>query len=111
VLACVTHVDYSVTHMKDDHLTLRLPKDLARALARWARDRGLPKSHVVREAVAYYVASGRGAFILPDRPVTAAELAARWATLPRLDPEEAGRFGADVAAARGRLPRVRSRWG
>ncbi|MEK7668294.1 MAG: CopG family transcriptional regulator, partial [Gemmatimonadota bacterium] len=37
--------------MKDSHLTLRLPADLARALARWARSRRVPKSQLVREAV------------------------------------------------------------
>ena len=43
--------------MKEDQLTLRLPKDLARLLARRARERRLPKSQVVREAIQAYLAS------------------------------------------------------
>jgi predicted DNA-binding protein len=43
--------------MKEDQLTLRLPRDLARLLARRARERGLPKSQVVREAIQVYLAS------------------------------------------------------
>lgn len=42
--------------MKEDQLTLRLPRELARLLARRARDRGLPKSQVVREAIQAYLA-------------------------------------------------------
>jgi predicted DNA-binding protein len=41
--------------MKEDQLTLRLPRDLARLLARRARERGLPKSQVVREAIQAYL--------------------------------------------------------
>lgn len=42
--------------MKDDQLTLRLPRSLARALARRARERGIPKSQLVREALQTYLA-------------------------------------------------------
>lgn len=95
--------------MKGDHLTLRLPRELARAVARWARDRGLPKSYVVREAVARYLG------ISPDEPatvrtVTAAELAARWPGLPRLAPDEARDLEADVSAARRTLPPPPDPW-
>jgi hypothetical protein len=41
----------------DDQLTLRLPRDLARALSRRARELGVPKSQLVREALAHYVAT------------------------------------------------------
>ncbi len=95
--------------MKDSHLTLRIPADLARALARFARSRGVPKSQVAREAVArYLVPSGPR----PERPVgvSAAALAERWKTLPRLTPEEARDFEAELAAARAALPPVRARW-
>lgn len=44
--------------MKDEQLTLRLPRDLARQLARRARELGAPKSQVVREAIQAYLASG-----------------------------------------------------
>lgn len=44
--------------MKDDQVTLRLPGELARALARRARERGVPKSQLVREAIQTYLAEG-----------------------------------------------------
>jgi metal-responsive CopG/Arc/MetJ family transcriptional regulator len=40
----------------DSQITLRLPKDLARAIARRAKARGAPKSQLVREAVSKYLA-------------------------------------------------------
>lgn len=82
-------------------MTLRLPPGLARSLERWAGERGLTKSHVVREAVARYLGArtpGTG------RELTAAELALRWTTLPRIAPEEAAAFADDLAAARDELP-------
>jgi predicted transcriptional regulator len=97
--------------MKDDHLTLRLPRELARALARWARARGVPKSQLAREAVARYLAPVEGAPAAPARLVTAAELGARWALLPRLTPEEATDLASDVEAARRSLPDVAAPWG
>jgi hypothetical protein len=39
-----------------EQLTLRLPRDLERTLARRARERGVPKSQVVREALQAYLA-------------------------------------------------------
>lgn len=39
----------------DRQLTFRIPRELARALARRARERGVPKSQVVREALTQYV--------------------------------------------------------
>lgn len=95
--------------MKTSHLTLRVPADLARALARWARERGIPKSQVAREAVARFLAPAP-----PERersrPVTARELADRWRSLPRLTPEEAAAFADDIAATRAALPAVRTAW-
>lgn len=94
--------------MKTSHLTLRLPRDLARALSRWAREHGVPKSQVAREAVAVYLAPTPPA---PGTPrVTARDLAARWPTLPRLTPEEASALADDLAAARGALPPVKTPW-
>ena len=94
--------------MKDAHLTLRLPRDLARALARWARERRLPKSQVAREAVARYLAPP--ASDERTRQVTARELAARWRSLPRLTAEEASSLADDIAASRGALRPVRASW-
>lgn len=90
-----------------EYLTLRLPAALARALARWARTRGLPKSAVVREAVTRYLAPAD-----PEghtRRVTAGELEALLASLPRLSPDEAEAFARDLARARSELARGEER--
>ena len=94
--------------MKDTHLTLRLPRELARALAQWARAHGLPKSQVAREAVARYLSPASTA--RESRRVTAFELAERWPSLPRLTPEEVAAFDADIAASRKALPAVAPPW-
>lgn len=94
--------------MKDSHLTLRLPATLARLLERLAHTRGLPKSHLVREAVAIYVGGvdmDRG-----ERTITARELAKRWRSIPHLTPEEADDLSTDIADARAKLPTPESRW-
>jgi predicted transcriptional regulator len=39
----------------DDQVTFRIPQELARALARRARERRVPKSQLVREAVRGYL--------------------------------------------------------
>lgn len=41
----------------DEQLTFRIPRDLMRALARKAKERRVPKSQVVREALARYVSA------------------------------------------------------
>ena len=43
----------------DAQITLRLPKELARQVARIAKTRGVKKSQVVREAVADYLSRSR----------------------------------------------------
>jgi hypothetical protein len=94
--------------MKDTHLTLRLPLELARVLTRRARDRGVPKSLVAREAVALYLGSGpeAGAAL----PLTARELAARWSELPRLGNADAAARENDIAEGRAALPDLRGPW-
>jgi hypothetical protein len=94
--------------MKDTHLTLRLPLVLARALAKWARDHGLPKSQVAREAVARYLSPPSAT--RESRRVTALDLAERWPGLPRLTPEEAAAFDADIVASRSVLPPIAPPW-
>ena len=47
---------YIAVQMKNQ-VTFRLPRDLASALARHARQRGVPKSQLVREAIEGYLAS------------------------------------------------------
>lgn len=95
--------------MKNTHLTLRLPAELARALARLAREQEVPRSKVVREAVAAYMgapaASSVGALV-----VTARDLLTRWPAVPKLDPADAEAFAADVEAARRDLPPASSPW-
>jgi hypothetical protein len=95
--------------MKRSHLTLRLPADLARALARLARSRAVPKSQLVREAVARYLAPSSAPAERPPA-VTARTFAERWADLPQLTPEEARDLEADIEASRAVLPPVRTPW-
>ncbi len=42
--------------MRDEQLTLRLPRDLLRDIDRRARALGVPKAQVVRDALAAYLA-------------------------------------------------------
>ncbi|MEO8193774.1 MAG: ribbon-helix-helix protein, CopG family [Gemmatimonadales bacterium] len=95
--------------MKGAHITLRFPSDLAKLLDRMAHAQGVPRSQVVREAVARYV-SPRTADRNAERVVTASDLAARWASLPALVADEAAAFAEDVSEARDRLPPVDGRW-
>jgi hypothetical protein len=94
--------------MKDAHLTLRLPDVLARALARSARERGVPKSHLAREAVARYLVPH--ATPLGERIVRAADLAKHWGTLPRLTVAEATDLAKELRRARKTLPRPTTAW-
>lgn len=101
--------------MKDSHLTLRLPAALADLLDRWADERDLPRSQVVREAVsAYLSAPGAGAggvaATAPVPRVTGRELAQIWSALPHIDRHDARRLATDVARARRRLPPVEDPW-
>ena len=95
----------------DEHLTLRLPRELARALTRWARRHRVPKSQIAREAVAAYLAGSGGTRSSATAAVTAAQLADRWPSLPALTPREAKDFASDVAAAARRLPPAQPPWG
>ncbi len=94
--------------MKDTHLTLRLPLELSRILTRRARDRGVPKSLVAREAVALYLAGAPESGTVPS--LLARELAARWNDLPRLGNEEAAALEKDIAEGRAALPALRVPW-
>ena len=72
--------------MKDDQLTLRVPGDLARALARRARERDVPKSQLVREALERYLAEPA------VEPATAVwERVASYAGSARLDQKASAR--------------------
>ena len=92
--------------MREVHLTLRLSRDLAKALSRWARTHGVAKSQIVREAVEQYVGIGapKDASAEVARPVPGRAAAARWASLPHLTAEEAGGLAGGIAASRTGLP-------
>jgi len=93
--------------MKESHLTLRLPADLARALEQRARARGVPKSQLAREAVARYLSTAS----TPVRPAfTGGDLADLWPSLPRLTAAEAEALETDIEAGRRELPPVRTAW-
>ena len=99
--------------MRDMHLTLRLTRDLARAVSRWAKAHGVAKSQVVREAVASYV-GGSTAGSGPAEPalvVTGRMAAARWSSLPHLTADEAGGLAGGIAASRTSLRNVTPPWG
>ena len=94
--------------MKEAHLTLRLPDELARSLELAADARGVAKSMVVREAVAVYLA-GR----LPRAVVQAArarDLARLWTDTPSLGPEAGDAFAKDIETARDALAPPDNRW-
>jgi len=95
--------------MKDSHLTLRIPAELARALARRAKALGIPKSQMAREAVARYLVPATGDET-PTREVSARAFATRWRAMPRLEPNDAKDFAADIEASRNALPPIRSPW-
>lgn len=42
-------------HPMDEQTTFRLPRELSRTLSRVAKERGVPKSHLVREALERYL--------------------------------------------------------
>jgi hypothetical protein len=94
------------------HLTLRLSRDLARAVSRWAKSHGVAKSQVVREAVASYVGVAPLTFVPPpgDASVSARAAAMRWARLPHLSAVEADGLADDVAASRASLPPIVPPW-
>lgn len=95
--------------MPNMHLTLRLSRDLARALAKWAKTQGMGKSQVVREAVASYIGLTPPASE-SDAILTARAAALGWARLPHLSSAEAESLADDVAAGRASLPPVVPPW-
>lgn len=95
--------------MKDSHLTLRIPAALARALNRLAHLRGMPKSELVREAVASYL-TPRPDIATRPQTLSAAELAKRWGSIPRIEPHEADALANDIAEGRAGLPRLSMHW-
>jgi predicted DNA-binding protein len=68
-------------HYMPDQTSFRLPTPLARALARQARERGVPKSQLVREALELYLATQEPA----STPASVKERSARYVGSVRLD--------------------------
>jgi metal-responsive CopG/Arc/MetJ family transcriptional regulator len=66
----------------DDQLTFRIPKELARVLNRSARERGVPRSQLVREALREYLGHRSAA---PDRATILKRLEA-YRGITALDP-------------------------
>lgn len=98
--------------MRDMHLTLRLSRDLARAVSRWAKAHGVAKSQVVREAVASYVGASAAASAPSEHEtvLTGRVAASRWASLPHLTTDEAGGVAGGIAASRTSLRNVVPPW-
>ena len=94
--------------MKTAAITLRLSAELAKNLGRIARGRGIPKSQLVREAVARYLAPSGSEAKAPR--ITASSLAERWKDVPRLTRDEASDFRKDIEAARTELSPPASAW-
>lgn len=94
--------------MKTDALTLRLSADLSRALRRLAKLKGVPKSQVVREAVAEYVSASSARSVVEE--ISARAVALSWPRMPRLTPEEASAFATDIGDARESLVLPPAAW-
>ena len=94
------------------HLTLRLSRDLARAVSRWAKAHGVAKSQVVREAVTRYVGESTAAPAPAQcaSGLTGRAAAARWASLPHLTGDEARGLAGSIAASRTSLRNVTPPW-
>ncbi len=87
--------------MEDAHLTLRLSADVVQSLERLAESRGMPKSRLVREAVAQFL---NGDATRPEAPpLSARDFKAVWESLPHLSVDEATRLDTDLQRARAAL--------
>lgn len=84
--------------MEDAHLTLRLPEAVVKELEREAEQRGIPKSRLVREAVASYFVGGTRQAEPPQ--LLARDLARQWDELPHLTIDEASALEIDLQQAR-----------
>ena len=73
--ALTSHCECTTMHCMDEQLTFRIPPELARLLIRRARERGVPRSLVVREALAGYLADAP--------PASAPSPAGPWGRLDR----------------------------
>ena len=96
--------------MKNEHVTLRLSRDLAHALGRTAKELGIPKSQAARDALSRYLSlPGTEPEEEEDR-LPARQLASKWQRLPRLTATEAADFSRDLGRARRTLPESAGPW-
>jgi predicted transcriptional regulator len=94
--------------MKNAHLTLRLPKELANALERAAEESGMAKSMLVREAVSQYLAGALPT--TPKRVMTLDEFIKQWEARPKLTPDESEAYARNIEQARAELLPLRDPW-
>lgn len=76
----------------DEQTSFRLPPALARALARRARERGVPKSQLVREALERYLAQPPAPDVHLVRERTAPYLGALQLDSARLESDDVARL-------------------
>ena len=84
-------------HCMDEQLTFRIPRALARALARRAREWSVPRAQLVREAVAAYLA---GSLTPPASGATPGEAWARVRDMVGSVPLDRSAIEADALARR-----------
>lgn len=72
--------------MHDDQVTLRIPRELAEQLRQQARERGVPSSQIVREALQSYLGGS-----MPEDPTTTWSRIAPLIGSLSIDPEDVER--------------------
>ena len=96
------------TSMADTPLSVRLPSELTDALDRRAAERGVGRSMILREAVATYLTAAPPSATVRLMPVAA--FLEIWPSAPKLSPEEAASYAADLRADRASLGPVDDPW-
>jgi len=96
------------TFMTDTPFSVRLPSELTDALDRRAAERGVGRSMVVREAVATYLTAAPPPPTVRLMPVAA--FLEIWPSAPKLSPEEAASYAADLRADRESLGPLDDPW-
>jgi len=96
------------TSMTDTPFSVRLPSEMTDALDRRAAERGVGRSMVVREAVATYLTAAPPPPTVRLMPVAA--FLEIWPSAPKLSPEEAASYAADLRADRESLGPLDDPW-
>ena len=95
-------------HMSDTPLSVRLPVELSDALDRRAAERGVGRSMILREAVSTYLTAAPPPPTVRLMPVAA--FLEIWPSAPKLSPEEAAAYAADLRADRESLGPLDDPW-